>query len=120
MMGDFEVRPWGTWHVLDEAEGYKVKRIEVRPHQRLSYQTHEHRAEHWIVVSGVATCVIDGSDVVARTGDTVEVPIGAAHRITNVHDQDLVIIEIQRGAYTGEDDIVRLEDDYGRVQAVRS
>ena len=119
MMGDFEVRPWGSWHVLDEGEGYKVKRIEVRAHQRLSYQTHAHRAEHWIVVSGIATCVIDGATVVARPGDTVEVPIGAAHRIANAHDQDLVIIEVQRGGYTGEDDIVRLEDDYGRNGALR-
>jgi mannose-6-phosphate isomerase len=118
MMGDFEVRPWGSWHVLDEGDGYKVKRIEVRPHQRLSYQTHEHRAEHWVVVSGIATCVLDGETLIARPGDTVEVSIGAAHRITNAHEQDLVIIEIQRGGYTGEDDIVRLEDDYGRTRAV--
>jgi mannose-6-phosphate isomerase len=117
MVGDFEVRPWGSWHVLDESDGYKVKRIEVRAGQRLSYQTHEHRAEHWIVVSGVATCVLEGEQVVARPGDTVDVPVGAAHRITNMHQEDLVIIEIQRGAYTGEDDIVRLEDDYGRCEA---
>jgi mannose-6-phosphate isomerase len=120
MMGDFEVRPWGSWQVLDEGNGYKVKRIEVRAGQRLSYQTHEHRSEHWIVVSGVATCVLDGQTLVARTGETVEVPIGAAHRITNLHAQDLVIIEIQRGAYTGEDDIVRLEDDYGRCEVLQS
>lgn len=120
MMGDFEVRPWGSWHVLDEGAGYKVKRIEVRPHQRLSYQTHEHRSEHWIVVSGIATCVLDGRTLLAHPGETVEVPIGAAHRITNAHDEDLVIIEIQRGAYTGEDDIVRLEDDYGRCEALQS
>lgn len=118
MIGDFDVRPWGTWQVLDESDGYKVKRIEVRPGQRLSYQTHEHRSEHWIVVSGTATCVLEGETLVARSGDTVVVPVGAAHRITNMHRDDLVIIEIQRGAYTGEDDIVRLEDDYGRSAAL--
>ena len=114
MTQDFEVRPWGTWQVLDSGDGWKVKRIEVKPGHRLSYQTHAHRAEHWVVVAGVATCTIDGRNVVARPGEFVAVPIGAAHRITNAHDDDLVIIEVQRGAYTGEDDIVRLEDDYGR------
>ena len=110
-----EERPWGSWHVLDEGEGYKVKRIEVQPHKRLSYQTHAHRAEIWVVVQGTATCLIDGRTSVAQTGEIVEVGIGAAHRISNDHDEDLVIVEVQRGSYTGEDDIVRLEDDFGRV-----
>jgi mannose-6-phosphate isomerase len=109
-----ERRPWGAWYVLDEGSGYKVKRIEVQPGQRLSYQTHEHRAEHWTVVQGTATCVLDGETVELPTGGSVEVSIGTAHRISNLHDGELVIIEVQRGDYTGEDDIVRLEDDYGR------
>jgi len=117
MTGEFENRPWGSWHVLDEGEGYKVKRIEVMPGQRLSYQTHEHRSEHWIVVSGTATCVIDGADVVVNQNETIFVEVGQAHRITNMHDDKLMIIEIQGGAYTGEDDIVRLQDDYGRTPA---
>ena len=71
MAHNFESRPWGSWHVLDEGEGYKVKRLEVKPQQRLSYQTHAHRAELWIVVSGVATCVIEGREVVAIAGDSV-------------------------------------------------
>lgn len=111
----FEDRPWGSWHVLDEGDGYKVKRLEVRPQQRLSYQTHTYRAELWIVASGTATCVIEGRTVVAHAGDVVEIGVGVAHRITNMHDQELVIVEVQRGPYTGEDDICRLEDDYGRV-----
>jgi mannose-6-phosphate isomerase-like protein (cupin superfamily) len=115
--GEFEDRPWGSWHVLDEGAGFKVKRIEVRPGQRLSYQTHEHRAEHWVVVAGTATCVIDGDEVVVGTNQTVYIEIGQAHRITNQHDDDLVIVEVQTGTYTGEDDIVRLEDDYGRAPA---
>jgi mannose-6-phosphate isomerase-like protein (cupin superfamily) len=115
MAHNFESRPWGSWHVLDEGEGYKVKRLEVRPQQRLSYQTHTYRAELWIVVSGTATCVIEGREVVAIAGDVVEIGVGVAHRITNMHDDELVIVEVQRGSYTGEDDICRLEDDYGRV-----
>jgi mannose-6-phosphate isomerase len=114
----FVSRPWGTWQVLDEGAGYKVKRIEVLPGHRLSYQTHAHRSEHWIVVTGVATCLIDGSTVVAQPGQSVHVAVGQAHRIANVHDEVLVIIEIQRGAYTGEDDIVRLADDYGRDASI--
>lgn len=107
-------RPWGSWHVLDESQGYKVKRIQVKPGQRLSYQTHKHRSEHWVVIFGIATCVIDGETKVAGPGESVDVPVGAAHRITNEHSEELVIVEVQHGAYTGEDDIARLEDDYGR------
>ena len=113
-MSNFESRPWGCWQVLDIGDGYKVKRIDVDPHQRLSYQTHEFRSEHWVVVAGIATCTIDGETMVANAGETVDVPIGVAHRVANAHDERLVIIEIQRGDYTGEDDIVRLQDDYGR------
>jgi mannose-6-phosphate isomerase len=112
-----ESRPWGAWYVLEEGAGYKVKRIEVLPKSRLSYQTHEHRTEHWVVVSGKATCVIEGQTTIAGPGDCVDVALGEAHRICNNEDEDLVIIEIQRGEYTGEDDICRLEDDYGRTDA---
>lgn len=107
-------RPWGSWHVLDEGPGYKVKRIHVHPGHRLSYQTHAHRSEHWAVVSGTATCLIDGVTSEVPAGGSVDVPLGAAHRIINDHDEELVIVEVQRGEYTGEDDICRLEDDYGR------
>jgi mannose-6-phosphate isomerase len=107
-------RPWGAWSVLDAGDGYKVKRIDVRPGHRLSYQTHEHRAEHWYVARGTATCLVDDDTIVVETGGSIDVPMGAAHRISNLHDDDLVIIEVQRGGYLGEDDIVRLEDDYGR------
>ena len=111
-----ETRPWGSWHVLDEGEGYKIKRIEVNPRSRLSYQTHQHRAELWIVVSGIATYVVEGQTIVARPGDMVSIEVGDAHRIGNEQDEPLVVIEIQRGSYTGEDDIVRLADDYGRTE----
>jgi mannose-6-phosphate isomerase len=110
-----EQRPWGAWHVLDEGPGYKVKRIEVRPGQRLSYQTHQHRAEHWAVVQGTATCTLDGETVEVKTGGSIDVAVGTLHRIANLHHEELVVIEVQRGDYTGEDDIVRFDDDYGRA-----
>ena len=113
-MLDSADRPWGSWHVLDEQDGFKVKRIHVAPGARLSYQTHAHRSEHWIVVAGTATCTIAGEQRRARVGEAVVVPLGAPHRIANDGDSELVIVEVQLGTYTGEDDIVRLEDDYGR------
>ncbi|WP_243640447.1 phosphomannose isomerase type II C-terminal cupin domain [Nocardioides jejuensis] len=116
MVTDYAERPWGSWHTIDESAGYKVKRIHVKPGQRLSYQTHKHRSEHWVVIFGIATCVVDGKEVVAGPGESIDVAQGAAHRITNQHAEELVIIEVQRGAYTGEDDILRLEDDYGRCE----
>lgn len=117
MAGEFAVRPWGSWQVLDEGKGYKVKRIEVEPGKRLSYQVHGHRAEHWVIVSGTATCIIDGRTVTAGCGERVYVDVGQAHRIANAHDELLVIVEVQLGEYCGEDDITRLEDDYGRNDA---
>ncbi|WP_245582052.1 phosphomannose isomerase type II C-terminal cupin domain [Nocardioides halotolerans] len=115
-----ETRPWGSWHVLDEGDGWKVKRIVVDPGCRLSYQRHELRSEHWVVVTGVATCTVDDATVVLKPGATVDVEVGQAHRIANEGDEQLVIIEVQRGSYTGEDDIVRLEDDYGRADLTHS
>ncbi|MGH3509825.1 MAG: phosphomannose isomerase type II C-terminal cupin domain, partial [Nocardioidaceae bacterium] len=106
--------PWGSWHVIDQGDGYKVKRIHVAPGRRLSYQTHAHRSEHWVVVSGTATCLIDDAPSVAGPGECVDVPLGAKHRLANEGAEELVIVEVQRGDYTGEDDIVRLEDDFGR------
>ena len=117
MIGESATRPWGSWQVLDEADGFKVKRIEVQPHSRLSYQTHDHRSEHWFVVTGTASSIIDGTTIVTPAGGFVDVEIGVPHRIVNDQDEPLIIIEIQRGDYCGEDDIVRLEDDYGRQEA---
>jgi mannose-6-phosphate isomerase len=112
--GMSDVRPWGSWEVLDQGPDYKVKRITVRSRSRLSLQTHRHRAEHWMIVAGVATCVVGDREVVLRAGESVHVPVGAPHRIGNHEADDLLLIEVQSGAYLGEDDIVRLEDDYGR------
>ena len=112
----FDRRPWGSFTVLDEGEGYKVKRIEVLAGKRLSYQRHARRAEHWMVVAGAARVTLDGGDIVVGCGETVDIPVGAAHRIENAGADTLVFIEIQRGDYLGEDDITRLEDDFGRVR----
>lgn len=111
-----EERPWGSWHVIDVAPGYKIKRIHVRPGCRLSYQTHQHRSEHWVVVAGVATCLVDDVTVEVGTGHSLDVPRGARHRLANYGLEELVVVEVQRGHYTGEDDIVRLQDDYGRSE----
>jgi mannose-6-phosphate isomerase len=112
----FDRRPWGTFTVLDEGGDYKVKRIEVLPGKRLSYQKHARRAEHWMVVEGEARVTLNDQELTLRVGETVDIPVEAAHRIANPHDQErLVFIEIQRGSYLGEDDIVRLQDDFDRV-----
>lgn len=107
-------RPWGSYTVLQDEAAFKVKRIDVQPGQRLSYQKHAKRQEHWMVVEGAAVVTLDGDDHTLAPGDTIDIPIGAAHRIRNDGDVPLVFIEIQTGSYFGEDDIVRLEDDYGR------
>ena len=112
----YDERPWGTFTVLDEGEGFKVKRIEVYGNKRLSYQKHAQRAEHWFVVQGTAKVTLDGEEIIKRAGEAIDIPVGAAHRVENPEDELMVFIEVQRGPYLGEDDIVRLEDDYGRTK----
>lgn len=109
-------RPWGSYTVLEEQPTYKVKRIEVLPGQRLSYQKHEKRAEHWMIVGGRAIVTLDGKDVDLSPGQSIDIPRGASHRIANPGTTLLTVIEIQQGDYFGEDDIIRLEDDYGRMK----
>jgi mannose-6-phosphate isomerase len=108
-------RPWGSYSVLDEAAGFKVKRIEVLGGKRLSYQRHASRAEHWVIVGGRAEVTLDGARHLLECGESIDIPVGAAHRAANPGTDTLVFIEVQRGGYLGEDDIIRLEDDYGRV-----
>jgi len=108
-------RPWGRFTTLDQGNGYKVKRLEVFPAKRLSYQTHASRCEHWVIVAGAGVVTLDGHELHVGAGDQVLVPIGTPHRIANVGSDLLVFIEVQRGTYLGEDDIVRLEDDFGRA-----
>jgi mannose-6-phosphate isomerase len=110
----FDRRPWGTFTVLDEGENFKVKRIEVLPGKRLSYQKHSQRAEHWFVVQGTAKVTLDDRDIEIKPGNAIDIAIGSAHRVENPGDELLVFIEVQSGNYLGEDDIVRLQDDFGR------
>ena len=113
--GTGERRPWGAFVVLDDGPLAKVKRITVDPGKRLSYQRHHRRAEHWFVVAGTALVTLDGDDHEVRVGEAIDIPLGAAHRVENRGEAPLVFVEVQQGDYFGEDDIVRLEDDYGRA-----
>ena len=107
-------RPWGSFQTLDEDERFKVKRIIVKPGGRLSLQRHRKRAEHWVVVKGTARVTI-GNDVRdLKENESIYVPLGADHRLENAGREPLEIIEVQTGSYFGEDDIIRIEDDYGR------
>ncbi|MEI6206868.1 MAG: cupin domain-containing protein [Desulfuromonadales bacterium] len=111
-------RPWGTYTVLDESSSYKIKRIEVKPGQRLSLQMHHHRSEHWIVVSGTALVTCGDQRLVINVNESTFIPIGRNHRLENPGKIPLVIIEVQNGEYLGEDDIVRFHDDYDRCSDV--
>lgn len=112
----FENRPWGSYAVLDEGEAYKVKRIEVLPKKRLSYQRHQKRAEHWFVVHGTAKVTLNGEEFLVPAGSAIDIGLQVAHRVENPDESEvLVFIETQTGTYFGEDDIERLDDDFGRV-----
>lgn len=107
--------PWGKWEVLLSEPGYKVKRITVKPGQRLSYQKHARRLEHWVAVAGKGIVVLEGKEIILEPGAAVDIPAEAAHRAINPGTEPFVFIEVQRGSYLGEDDIIRLEDSYGRA-----
>ncbi|MCC2095893.1 MAG: mannose-1-phosphate guanylyltransferase/mannose-6-phosphate isomerase [Hyphomicrobiales bacterium] len=107
-------RPWGYYEQLDASEGYQVKRIVLKPGGILSLQMHRYRAEHWVVVSGEAEVTVDGTVKTVRANGSVDIPLGAVHRLANRGGEPLVLIEIQTGTYFGEDDIIRLEDTYNR------
>jgi len=112
---DKDYRPWGYYEVISSETDHKVKRIVVYPGKRLSLQRHLLRAEHWHVVRGEATVSLDGQSLHLKAGRSVDIPRGTLHRIMNPGTENLVLIEIQSGAYFGEDDIERIEDDYGRT-----
>jgi mannose-6-phosphate isomerase len=114
-VSDESTRPWGRYEIIDDSPTHKVKKIWVSPGQRLSYQKHEKRAEHWFIVYGQGEVTLDGVVRLVSAGDSVDVPIRALHRISNVGSQELLFVEVQTGSYFGEDDIVRVEDDFGRV-----
>ena len=110
-----EYRPWGSFRVLQNEASIKVKELTVLPTKRLSLQTHKHRNEHWVVTAGIATVELDDQTLTLEIGQTCDIANGAKHRLSNNGDTPLKIIEVQFGSYLGEDDIVRLEDDFKRV-----
>ena len=109
-----EERPWGRYFVLQDETNYKLKRIEVEPGQRLSYQYHNKRFETWIIIEGSAIVTIDDKSKEYNAGESVVIPLRSRHRVENKSNSLLVFIEVQTGTYFGEDDIIRLSDDYER------
>lgn len=109
-------RPWGTYTVLEESPGFKIKRIEVKPGASLSLQMHHHRSEHWVVVNGTAKITNGDREILIRANESTYIPAGQKHRLENPGIISCVMIEVQCGSYLGEDDIVRFEDTYGRVE----
>ena len=107
-------RPWGRYEVLQESATYKVKSIHVNPGKRLSYQRHKQRAEHWFITAGTGEVTIDGTTSKVSAGSTVDIAINQLHRISNTGIVELIFVEVQTGTYFGEDDIERVEDDFGR------
>ncbi len=107
-------RPWGRYEVLQESSNYKVKSIHVNPGQRLSYQRHQKRAEHWFVTQGSGEVTIEGTITQVCPGSVIDIAVNQLHRIANTGNNELIFIEVQTGTYFGEDDIERIEDDFGR------
>ena len=114
-MSEIATRPWGRYEVLDEEATHKVKRIWVLPAQQLSYQRHKFRAELWTLTQGSGVVTIEGKTSPIKAGDSVEFPAGTLHRISNTGTEEIIFIEVQTGTYFGEDDIERIEDDFGRA-----
>ena len=108
-------RPWGSFTILADEVDHKVKRIVVHPGQRLSLQRHKHRREHWLMVSGTAVVTRNNDLITLEAGQAIDIALGDIHRVQNDGEDDVVFIEVQLGDYFGEDDIERLEDDYGRI-----
>ena len=110
----FAIRPWGEYTVLLDNNDCKVKQIKVNPGQRLSYQYHDKRKENWTVASGNLTIVLDDEKLFRSPGESITIPQGARHRAWNETDKEVIFIEVQTGTYFGEEDIIRIEDDYNR------
>ena len=110
----FDERPWGRWDICNEGEGFKVKRLLVRPGHKLSLQFHHHRSENWVVARGEARVTVGEEVTNLKEGEHIFIPKEVVHRLENKGTEDLIVIEVQHGDYLGEDDLVRIEDDYGR------
>jgi len=115
IMNEEDHRPWGYYQVLTDRDDHKVKRIVVYPGKRLSLQRHRLRSEHWTIVSGAPLVLVEDAEIGLKPGDSIEIPVGARHRITNPGRDPVVFIEVQTGDYFGEDDIERIEDDFNRL-----
>jgi mannose-6-phosphate isomerase len=113
---DTDSRPWGKYFILYEDELCKIKKIIVKPKSRLSYQYHNKRSETWKIINGFGNITINGKSKKIKPGDVIEIGVGVKHRVENTGENKLVFIEIQTGIYFGEDDIVRIEDDYNRIK----
>ena len=111
---DFIKRPWGYYQIILRDEGYIIKKKVILPFQSISYQLHNHRSEHWVVVKGIATVTIDKKKFILKKGESTYIAIGVTHALENHTNEPLEIIEVQSGSYLGEDDIIRFQDKYGR------
>ncbi len=111
-----EHKPWGYYTVLDEGNNYKVKKLVVKPGSRLSLQIHRYRSEFWTVAEGNPIIICGDDEKEYKVGEHVLIPVGTPHRLINIGDSQATVIEIQNGSYLGEDDIIRLEDDYNRIK----
>jgi mannose-6-phosphate isomerase-like protein (cupin superfamily) len=109
------IKPWGSYQTISDNNGYKVKIISVNPKQRLSLQSHDHRSEHWVITRGIGKVQIDTEFLILQANEYAYIPIKVLHRIENIGNDILEFVETQVGDYLGEDDIIRYEDDYGRI-----
>jgi mannose-6-phosphate isomerase len=110
-----EKRPWGGYQIIDIGSSFKAKRIWVKSGHRISYQKHLHRSEYWVLIEGKAKVTLDGNEILLKAGQAINIPQGSAHRIENIGENPLSLIEVQMGMNLSENDVIRLKDDYGRA-----
>ena len=108
-------RPWGNYIIIAQGDGFQTKIITVHPGQKLSVQSHNHRSEHWVVLSGTAKVILEGQDYTLSRGHSIDIPVKAIHSLQNPYEKDIQVIEVQMGDDLSEEDIIRYEDIYGRV-----
>ena len=114
-LSEIEKRPWGNFHVIAKGNGYQIKEMNINPKNKQSLQKHKHRSEYWQVIEGEGKVYLEDSEINLKSGDNIFIPKGSLHRLENTCNQNLMIIEIQIGNIISEEDIERVEDDYGRV-----
>ena len=114
-LSEIEKRPWGNYHIIAKGNGYQIKEMNINPKNKQSLQKHKHRSEYWQVIEGEGKVYLEDSEIKLKTGDNIFIPKGSLHRLENTSKQNLMIVEIQIGDIISEEDIIRIEDDYGRV-----